>query len=111
MTLREQFVADFGEADACRIEEAAQSHRCGSPIFVEKGVGSDGFRWALLICVGSECLTRFREYHKIEVLWEQLEPWLTVRAEYFAAHDGDFDYVSMIAGVYNFLMPQKEATK
>jgi hypothetical protein len=97
--MRDEFVATFGEADASAIEAAAQLHK--NPLHDDPG--SDPFRWALLICIGYQCMEvpSYREFHGIVASWGDLRSWMFSRQEWFAAHDGDVDYISLFAGKYN----------
>jgi len=99
MTIRTAFVEHFSEDIATSIEQAAESHKNG----VHDNAGSDYFRWALLICIGHECVTRFREDHSLEALDpEELGTWCRVHKDELQAHDGDVDYISLMTGAYNY---------
>lgn len=102
--IRQAFVDRFGEAEAARIEAAANEHKNG----VHDRTGSDPFRWALIICIGHECFTKdsFREYHGIVASTEELKNWIKSEA-HLEDHDGDVDYLAMFVGVYNEYMPPK----
>lgn len=94
--IRPSFVARFGEADAVAIEAAAEKHKNG----VHDNPGSDPFRWAIVICIGYDCMSRFREDHGIHAPWDQIQAWIKGEAD-LASHDGDVDYMSLLAGTYN----------
>lgn len=97
MTFRDEFVEKFGEHNALKIEWAAQSHMNGAHDIL----GSDPFRWAILICIGSECISRFADHHKITCSWPDVREWLLTKKEYICAHDGDFDYIAAFCGAYD----------
>lgn len=105
MSVRERFVADFGEDQAAAIERAAEEHKNG----IHDNPGSDYFRWALVICVGYDCMKKdpFRQHHGITVPWETLRPWIKEHGQ-FAEHDGDTDYLSLMIGVYNWYAGRPE---
>ena len=98
-TIRDQFVQSFSESEAAHIEAAATEH--GNSIN-DTNKGSDPFKWALLICIGYQCmeLDSYREYHNITTPWSVLKQWIKTNAD-LGSHDGDCDYISLIAGVYN----------
>jgi len=97
-TFRNDFIARFGAENAVAIIEAANEHNNGT------NPGSDKLRWALLICIGFECLSRFHEYHSITCLWEDVRDWLKQHKDYLAAHDGAVDYFALSCGTYNEFM-------
>jgi hypothetical protein len=78
--IREKFVAAFGEDQASALIRAAEEHENGVN---SANKGSDPFKWALLICIGYECISRdrFREYHGITASWEQLRQWIKDHAD------------------------------
>ena len=104
MSIRQAFVKRFGEREALAIETAANEHKNG----VHDKQGSDPFKWALLICIGYQCmeLGKYRKYHGINAKWPDLKKWIK-RSGHLDSHDGDFDYVALVAGVYNEYMPKK----
>jgi hypothetical protein len=99
VSIRDAFVARFGEDEAIRIEGAAEGHANG---INNERVGSDPFKWALLICIGYECMSKdsYREHHGIEAPWADLKAWIIEHAD-LASHDGDCDYLCMWAGGYD----------
>lgn len=101
MSIRDAFVARFGEDAACAIEDAAVEHRNGVN---DCNLGSDPFKWALLICIGYDCISReeYRAYHGITVGWLELCEWITAEAD-LGSHDGDCDYLALLSGAYDFL--------
>lgn len=107
MTIRDNFVARFGEEQAAAIEQAADMHkdwRSGN----EKG--SDPFRFAVVICIGFECMSKdsYREYHGITAPWADLHQWIKDHGD-LAHHDGDCDYLTLFAGGYSEYMPKPPA--
>jgi hypothetical protein len=104
---RDAFVEKFSESDALAIEAAAESHKNG----VHDKPGSDPFRWAVLIALGYECMSkdRYRDHHGIAAPWADIEAWLKepTRREWLAAHDGDSDYLALMVGVYTPYMPEQ----
>lgn len=96
MSIRAAFVEAFTEADAAAIEQAAREHRNG----VHDEPGSDPFKWAITICVGHECLTRFREHHGITADADDVKAWVYEHGD-LASHDGDIDYLCAFLGGYD----------
>lgn len=101
-----EFTHRFGAKTYDAILSAAAEHGNGIND-VEKG--DDVFRWALLVCIGYECLTRpaFIAYHEIAHA-DAIVAWMKEPAQraWIAAHNGDMDYLAMFAGVYNQFMPE-----
>lgn len=98
MSVRESFRETFGEDQATAIENAAQEHENG----VHDNRGSDPFKWAISICLGYECASKdsYREHHGITAPWEDISAWIKKHGE-LSTHDGDIDYLSAFAGVYD----------
>lgn len=107
MSTRKSFVAHFGSDQAAAIEDAADSHKNG----IHDSKGSDPFRWAIVICIGHQCMEvdGYREHHGITAPWEEIEAWIKEHGD-LANHDGDSDYLALFAGVYTKYMPSAEAT-
>ena len=105
MSIRKQFAAEFGEKEAARIEAAAIEHGNG---INNKNIGSDPFKWALLICIGYECFSRdrFRKYHGIKAKAVNIKKWIKKQG-HLELHNGDCDYLSLLSGAYNEYMPKK----
>lgn len=103
MSTREKFIERFGTQQAIAIEAAANEHMNG----IHDNPGSDRFRWALCICIGYECMSRdeFRKYHGITIAWPVLKSWIKEEAN-LAEHDGDVDYMALLAGWYDEYMPK-----
>ena len=103
--IREKFVKDWGEELAKKIEEAANCHRNG---INDQNIG-EPFQWALLICIGYECLSnkKYREFHNIpDINWRKLKKWIRDNAE-LESYKGDLDWVSFICGKYNYYISKK----
>jgi hypothetical protein len=107
---RALFAARFGEEQADQLQAAAESHKNG----VHDVTGSDPFRWAVIIALGYQCaeVGGYRDHHGITAPWGDIEAWLKEpeQREWLASHDGDMDYLSLMAGTYNAYMPEKEST-
>ena len=99
-TFRNDFIARFGVENAIAILEAANSHKNG----IHDNPGSDKLRWAILICIGHDCISRFHEEHNITCPWEAVRAWLKQHKDYLAAHDGAVDYFALSCGTYNEFM-------
>lgn len=108
-TLREKFAALFGEDQVAAIERAGREHGLGHHDRAPKGIGSDEFRWCLVICIGYECMSResFRTEHGITAPWEDLRAAIKAHAA-LNEHDGDLDHLSLFAGTYNEFMPDEQ---
>lgn len=102
MSIRASFVEMFGEDQAVAIECAAEGHKNG----IHDNPGSDPFRWAIVICIGHECMknAEYREHHGITAPWSALKAWIKASAN-LVEHDGDCDYLSLMAGTYIEYMP------
>jgi hypothetical protein len=97
MTTRTSFVETFGEEEATRVEDAAESHL--EDFYSTRG--SDYFRWCICICLGFQCMEvdRYREYHGIIAPWSALKTWVKEHGD-LANHDGDVDTLAYGSGVY-----------
>lgn len=109
--IRGAFVERFGAENADRVEACAQQHKTWRDFDAERGYGSDVFRWAVLMVISFECLTRFAASHGFTCDGAEVYAWLKEPAQrdWLAAHDGDFDAIAMLSGAYNDFMPTKEA--
>ena len=103
-TARERFIERFGQDQAVAIEAAANEHRF--TLLEGTDHGQDSFRDALVICIGHECMTRFADYHGIDVDQEQVREWVLEQGDWFGDHDGPIDYLAMFAGWYDDWLPQ-----
>lgn len=108
--VRESFVARFGEEEAVKIEDAAQSHYASDAaasldmLFPSPhgndNFGSSPFRYWFLLAIGSECVTRFSGDHGIAVAEQELRDWALHDGK-LGEHDGDVpDYLGLIVGAY-----------
>ena len=102
-SVRESFVARFGEDQAKAIEDAAEMHKNG----VHDNPGSDYFKWAILIAIGHECLSRFATSHGITVAEEDVRTWALEEGD-LGSHDGDFDYLAAAVGAYKGWVREEE---
>lgn len=106
MSIRDSFVARFGEDQAAAIEAAADEHANG---INDSNKGSDPFKWAVSLVIGYECASkdRYRKYHGITAPWDEVHDWIKTDAD-LASHDGDVDYLALVCGSYNEYMQDKE---
>ncbi len=97
-SIRAAFVEKFSESDAQAIESAAIEHQNG----IHNRRGSDPFKWALCICIGYQCFEKpsYRKYHGIKTPYRTLKVWIRNHAD-LASHDGDFDFLAMVIGIYD----------
>ena len=104
MSIRESFVDRFGADQADAVVAAADEHANG----IHDDRGSDPFKWAIAICIGYECVSKdsYRDHHGITAPWEAIRQWIKDHAD-LGSHDGDVDYLSMLAGRYDEFMPAK----
>lgn len=102
-TVRDSFVAQFGEANAAAVESAAEGHKNG----VHQG--SDPFKWAILICVGHECLGKYAEGHGITADLTAVQDWAYIDGD-LASHDGDCDFLALMCGAYQGWVNQDAMT-
>jgi hypothetical protein len=102
--IREKFVKDFGEEQAQMIEQVANSHANGVN---DRNKGKDPFKWALLICIGYQCMEKqsYRNYHQISISWNILKKWIKNYGE-LSSHNGDCDYLALITGKYHEFIKQ-----
>ena len=97
-SIRPLFVNLFGEDQAFAIEKAAEEH--DNEVHTKRG--SDPFKWALLICIGYQCIEveRFRKGHGIKASYMELKEWIREVAD-LGSHNGDCDYLALASGKYN----------
>jgi hypothetical protein len=99
MSLREKFVARFGEDNAAAVEAAGRGH--AEELIRPDGIdqGSDPFRTWVVFCIGFECLTKYRVDHGITADSEDLRRFVREEAD-LRHHDGDFDALGLLVGAY-----------
>lgn len=99
MSISEAFADRFGTEQTTKVVDAANEHRNGVN---DRNLGSDPFKWALLICIGYECLSKdeYREHHGITAPWDEIRQWIKDEAD-LTNHDGDCDYICLFAGGYD----------
>jgi hypothetical protein len=95
ISIRHAFVQQFGEANAAAIEAAATSHEND----IHGNPGGDPFKWAICICIGYDCITRYAAGHGITADPSEVQAWVIEHGD-LASHDGDVDYLAAMAGVY-----------
>jgi hypothetical protein len=106
MSVRDSFVKHFGQHNAICVENCAHEHRNG---INNQNTGSDPFKHALLLVIGYQCIEKYAVYHKFDmskISRFRFERWCVEHA-HLDTHDGDCDYISLIAGIYNKFMPKK----
>lgn len=93
------FAQTFGVDQADAVLLAALSH--GNSIN-DENKGSDVFRWAILICIGYECMSNegSRKSHGITAPWPAIQQWIKDHAD-LGHHQGDCDYLALLLGCYN----------
>lgn len=99
MSTRESFVETFDESTADLIVAAAEEHRNG----IHDDPGSDYFRWAIAITIGYECWSHpgYARHHGLELPdADAIRQWIKDHGD-LANHDGDVDYLALMAGAYN----------
>lgn len=101
------FAERFGQDQADAVMQAAESHQNG----VHDNRGADPFKWAICICIGYECMTvdRYRQHHGITADPDEIKTWVYENAD-LGTHDGDVDYLGLMAGIYDgWLNPDSAA--
>lgn len=89
-----------------RVEESALMHLGEGPTphldpHANDKWGPDPFKYLFLVCVGRDCFTRWRAWHKMDMEYEDVLAWAL---EYADLHEfeGDVpDFLAMLAGAYN----------
>ncbi len=100
--IKERFIKQFGDEEAGRIIDAALAHGNGVN---DTDYGSSKFRWANIICLGFECMEKYKDYHEIKAPWKELKQWIKDYAD-LAHHEGDIDCIAAYLGVYNEFINQ-----
>lgn len=107
-SIKSSFIKHFDKETAAIIEKCAEKHSNGVN---SQNVGSDPFKWALTIAIGYQCFEKdnFREYHGFakKHTYEKIKSWIK-KYGHLDTHDGDCDYISLFAGIYNDFMPVKK---
>lgn len=109
-TIRQSFVAQFGEDDAQKIEAAANVHLSVDlgGVHDDDDRGSSEFRYLFLTAIGHDCVTRFREDHGIEATTEDMREWALEHGR-LGEHEGSPpDYLALLAGAYQSWLPVSE---
>lgn len=103
MSVRDSFVARFGEDQAARFEDAANGH-VGDLLAIQIGDerGSDPFKWVLLQVISFQCaeVESYRRHHSITAPWEEVKAWIKSEAK-LGQHDGAYDAVGLMSGCYS----------
>jgi hypothetical protein len=102
------FCKVFGFSEADKLIAAALYHSNGVN---NQNLGTDPFKWVLLINVGYQCVevNRYRKWHAIKIKWKKFKQWLIDHGKEIGEHDGDMDFLAMMAGAYNFFLDSGEA--
>ena len=100
-SVRNSFVARFGEEQASLIEAAARKHQNG----IHDKMGSDPFKWSICIAIGFQCVenTAYKKYHAITVPFPAFKKWVKTEG-HLDTHDGDVDFIALFAGTYDEYM-------
>lgn len=101
MSVRESFVAHFGEDQAVKVEEASLMHLqpvpwVGEALAMigldadrrEMNWGSDPFKWHMRNAITHDCLTKYRNEHGITPTTEELQAWCRLHGD-LDNFDGD----------------------
>jgi hypothetical protein len=126
--VREKFVERFGEDQALAVEKAAEMH--AEEINPANGIlaalsgliddkpqftrgdyrtdrGSDPFKWALMMAVSYECVSKdeYREFHGITTPWSELRDWIAEHGD-MISYDGVWDPGAKAIGAFDFMLPR-----
>ncbi len=106
MSIRTAFEAKFGAEQAEAIFDAAEGHGNG---INDANRGSDPFKWALLVAIGYECMSKdgYRNHHGITAPWSDLRQWMIDHAD-LGSHDGDCDLIAALCGAYDEFVPVEQ---
>jgi hypothetical protein len=98
MTVRDSFVAHFGEENALAFEAAAEEHENG----MHPNKGSDPFQWTLMLVLSYECASkpRYAKYHGITAPWDKVDAWI-IEHGHMADYDGDIDALALFTKTYD----------
>lgn len=108
-SVRASFEKTFGKVEADRIVASATEHGNG---INNKNLGSDPFKWALLICIGYQCfeIPSYRKHHGIKASFKRIKQWIIDEGK-LSTHDGDCDYLCMLGGGYNDYIKKRRKKK
>jgi hypothetical protein len=108
MSVRESFVAQFGEENALALEAAAREHENG----MHPNQGADPFKWTLMLVLSFQCaeLPHYQEHHGISLDWPSFQQWIKDHGE-LASYDGDVDVLALVCEVYTEYMPETSDAK
>lgn len=101
-SIRKAFEKEFGKLDAIAIMVAATSH-ADPPR--KRGIGL--FQWALMICIGFDCITKQRFYHGIGTHPSVIKSWVKKYAR-LDKYNGPCDIATAFCGGYKKWMPDKK---
>ena len=104
MSIRDKFVEDFGEEAAAAIESAAHQHGNG---INNQNIGSDPFRHSIVVCLGYECMSKYKKEYGIKPAWARVKKWIKDNGQ-LDKHDGDCDYIFLMTGGYSEYMPKEK---
>jgi len=105
-SVRESFVEHFGEDQARAIEAACALHKAES-IHSKDGMGDDPFKYAVLMCIGYNCV-KYGKSHGITISPTDFKRWCLEHGD-LASYKGPIpDYISLFAGVYDEYFPSEE---
>lgn len=112
-SIRDSFVAHFGEEQATRIEEAALTHTGqAGDVHANDNWGTDPFQYMLLAVISYQCVEKpsYAEHHGITVPFDEFRAWVLAYGD-LGSYDGDPpDYISLVLGIFNDWIKQEETT-
>lgn len=108
MSIREDFVKEFGEQTASAIETAAEKHENG----LHPNKGNDPFKWALMLAISYQCfeVTSYKKEHKIKPSYARISKWIKDYGN-LKDYDGDVDFLALVSGAYNKYVPKDNKSK
>lgn len=108
-SVRDSFVARFGESDAAAVEAAGLGHM-DDGMHGADNHGSDPFKYAFLAAIGWECVGRFSVEHGIKASTEDMKVWALAEGD-LGSHDGDVpDYLALMCGAYDEWLHKSEVS-
>lgn len=110
---RDSFVARFGEADAARIEAAAEGHLSwgGHGAHANDDRGDDPFRYWFLAAIAWECVSRYRKDHGIEATTEDMRDWALTEGDLGSFNGTPPDYLALFVGAYDGWIKEQEEVR